>query len=65
MEFSGNHLSSTSHFRKKDGHDGEVLGCWDPGLQDTHASDLSHLDVWWNSLVEFAHFLTPMHESWV
>ena len=63
MAFSGNRASSTLHFCRKTGQVGEVLGCCEPGPQDTHDNCLSQVSVLWNSLVQLVHFSMPMHES--
>ena len=63
IAFSGNHVSSALHFCKKTGQVGEVLGCCEPGPQDTHDDCLLQVSILWNLLVQLAHFSMPMHKS--
>ena len=63
MVFSGKRPSSASHFLKNVGHEGDVLGWLEPLPHETQSGGLSHLSVWWNSLLQLAHFSTPMQVS--
>ena len=63
MVFSGKLPSSALHLLKNVEHDRDVLGWLEPVPHETQAEALLHLSVWWNSLLQLAHFLTPMQVS--
>jgi hypothetical protein len=42
---------------------GEVLGCIDPSLQETHFGACEHSSTLWNSLEQLGHLLIPMQAS--